>query len=69
MDIVEEGALIAVYSSGAYGFSMSSNYNLRRRVAEILVRGDKYRVIRRRESMKDVSSIEGIPDIIKNESK
>jgi diaminopimelate decarboxylase len=44
------GELLAVMSSGAYGMVMSSNYNARRRPAEILVDGDKYSVIRSRET-------------------
>jgi len=41
-------------SAGAYGFTMSSNYNSRRRVAEVLVKGDRYHIVRRRESMEDL---------------
>ena len=44
------GELLAVMSSGAYGIVMSSNYNARRRPAEILVDGNKYPVIRSRET-------------------
>lgn len=47
---VRQGELLAVYSAGAYGFTMSSNYNSRTRAAEILVDGDKAIVARRRES-------------------
>ena len=51
-EIVESksGELLAVMSAGAYGMVMSSNYNARRRPAEILVDGDKYSVIRSRET-------------------
>ena len=42
--------LIAFASAGAYGFSMSSNYNSRPRVAEVLVHGDNFHVIRTRET-------------------
>jgi len=58
----KRGELIAVMSSGAYGFSMSSNYNSRPRVAEVLVQGDRYHVIRRRESYDDLVRGEEIPD-------
>ncbi len=44
------GELLAVMSAGAYGMVMTSNYNARRRPAEILVDGDKYSVIRSRET-------------------
>jgi len=46
--------LMAVMSAGAYGFSMSSNYNSRRRAAEVLVVGDKYHVVRERETLEDL---------------
>lgn len=48
------GELIAIMSAGAYGFCMSSNYNSRRRVAEILVDDDKFFVIRERETYEDL---------------
>jgi diaminopimelate decarboxylase len=50
----ESGDLAAVMSAGAYGFSLSSNYNSRPRVAEVLVSGDKYEIIRRRETYEDL---------------
>lgn len=48
------GELLAIDEAGAYGFSMSSNYNSRPRAAEVLVDGEKIVVIRRRESHKDL---------------
>lgn len=48
------GDLLAVRSSGAYGFTMSSNYNSRPRVAEVMVDGAKARLVRRRESLEDL---------------
>jgi diaminopimelate decarboxylase len=48
------GEFLAVRSAGAYGFSMSSNYNSRPRAAEVLVEGDSWRVIRERESYEDL---------------
>lgn len=59
---VEPGDLLAVMSAGAYGFSMSSNYNARPRPAEVLVRGDRYAIIRDRESYEDLIRGEHIPD-------
>jgi diaminopimelate decarboxylase len=50
---LERGDLLAVHSAGAYGFAMSSNYNGRRRAAEVLVRGDRFAVVRERESYAD----------------
>ncbi len=52
--VIEQGDLLAVCSVGAYGFSMSSNYNARPRAAEILVDGQKTHEIRRRESIEDL---------------
>lgn len=47
----EAGDLLAVLSAGAYGFSMSSNYNSRPRAAEVLVDGDRWQLVRERESL------------------
>ena len=57
----KKGELLAVMGAGAYGFTMSSNYNSRRRVAEILVKGGTYHVVRKRESMEDLVRGESIP--------
>jgi diaminopimelate decarboxylase len=51
---VPPGEYVAALSAGAYGFSMSSNYNSRPRAAEVLVRGAEYAVIRERESYEDL---------------
>lgn len=51
---IEEGDLLAVRSSGAYGFTMSSNYNTRPRAVELMVDGDKVHVVRDRESIPDL---------------
>jgi diaminopimelate decarboxylase len=61
MPAFHRGELVAVMSAGAYGFSMSSNYNSRPRAAEVLVRGDEYFVIRRREDYEDLVRGEQIP--------
>ena len=55
------GELLAVMSAGAYGFSMSSNYNSRPRVPEILVKDDKFQAIRSRETMESLIQGETIP--------
>ena len=52
--IIKAGDLLAVRSAGAYGFSMSSNYNTRPRAAEVMVDGDQYYVIRERETIDDL---------------
>ena len=58
---VEQGDLLAVMSAGAYGFSMSSNYNSRPRVAEVLVDGGSYALIRQRETLASLVQGETIP--------
>jgi diaminopimelate decarboxylase len=60
IDDAQPGDLLAVQSTGAYGFVMSSNYNSRPRPAEVLVDGDRFAVITRRESY---------DDLIRNEEK
>ncbi|MEW6660303.1 MAG: diaminopimelate decarboxylase [Thermodesulfobacteriota bacterium] len=59
------GELVAVMSAGAYGFSMSSNYNARPRVAEILVQDQEFYVIRKRETYRQLIRGESIPEILK----
>jgi diaminopimelate decarboxylase len=51
---VEEGDLLAVLNAGAYGFSMSSQYNGRPRAAEVLVKEGKYKLVREREDLDDL---------------
>lgn len=51
---VKEGEYLAVMGTGAYGFSMSSNYNSRLRAAEVMVAGNKAAVIRKREVLEDL---------------
>ena len=48
------GDLLAVMSAGAYGFSMSSNYNTRPRAAEVMVSGSRFEIVRERETVRDV---------------
>jgi diaminopimelate decarboxylase len=48
------GDLLAVFTAGAYGFAMSSNYNNRPRAAEVLVDGQEFKVIRTRETVEDL---------------
>ncbi|MDR5772713.1 MULTISPECIES: diaminopimelate decarboxylase [unclassified Caballeronia] len=60
---VEQGDLLAILSAGAYGFVMSSNYNTRARAAEIMVDGERARVVREREEVKQLFAGESIlPD-------
>jgi len=60
----EPGELMAIMSSGAYGFSMSSNYNSRPRVAEVMVKENQYYIIRKAESYEDLIRGEVIPDFL-----
>jgi len=55
---VKRGDLISIFTAGAYGFSMSSNYNARGRPAEVLVDGSKFSVIRKRETYEDLITSE-----------
>jgi len=56
-----EGDLIAIFNAGAYGFSMSSQYNNRPRAAEVLVSGNRAELIRRRETHTDLLTGQSIP--------
>ena len=60
----ETGDLIAVTSAGAYGFTMSSNYNSRPRVPEIMVQGERVMTVRQRETFEDLVRGETIPEDI-----
>jgi diaminopimelate decarboxylase len=55
---VSRGGLLCVFTAGAYGFTMSSNYNARGRAAEVLVDGNKFAVIRKRETYEDLVALE-----------
>jgi diaminopimelate decarboxylase len=54
LPVTQRGDLLAIFSAGAYGMSMSSNYNSRPRAAEVLVDGDAYTIIRKRETYEDL---------------
>jgi diaminopimelate decarboxylase len=56
--------LMAVMSAGAYGFSMSSTYNSRPRVCEVMVKEDRFEIIRQRETFEDLVRGESIPDFL-----
>src|SRR5207245_9082702 len=59
MPELHEGDLLAIMSAGAYGFVLASNYNSRRLPSEVLIRGDKFALIRQRERCEDLASGEG----------
>lgn len=58
LPILQRGDLLAVFSAGAYGMAMASNYNARVRPAEVLVTGRTHRLIRRRETFQDLVACE-----------
>jgi diaminopimelate decarboxylase len=61
----EPGDLLVVMSAGAYGFTMASNYNSHPRPPEVLVDGDKFYVVRQRETLDDLIRGETIPEVLK----
>ncbi|MEJ2697273.1 MAG: diaminopimelate decarboxylase [Candidatus Sulfobium sp.] len=65
MEKVRPGEYLAIMSAGAYGMSMSSNYNSRPTVAEVLVRGRTHSLIRRRGSWEDLVRDEVVPAYLK----
>ena len=62
--VILEPGRVLVGNAGAYGFSMSSNYNSRPRLAEVLVDGSRHAVIRRRETLAQLIQGEAIPDFM-----
>jgi len=60
----ERGDLVAIMSAGAYGFTMSSNYNSRPRVPEVMVAGDEFYIIREREEYDDLIKGESVPEFL-----
>jgi diaminopimelate decarboxylase len=62
---VKQGEYLAVMSAGAYGFSMSSNYNSRPRAAEVLVKGKEHFLMRKRETYDDLVRNDRIPPLLK----
>lgn len=67
VEALEPGDLVALMSAGAYGFSMSSTYNSRPRVAEVMVKGDRWYTIRERETHEDLIRGERIPEFLLSE--
>ncbi len=57
---LQAGDLLAIRSAGAYGFSMSSNYNTRPRAAEVMVDGEQYHVVRQRETIAELFASESV---------
>jgi diaminopimelate decarboxylase len=61
---LEAGDLVAFMTAGAYGAVMASTYNARALAPEVLVRGDKFEVVRRRWTLADQLALESLPDWI-----
>jgi diaminopimelate decarboxylase len=61
LPLLKQGGMFAVMGAGAYGFSMSSNYNSRPRTAEVLVKGSEFFVVRDRETYNDLVKGEKLP--------
>ncbi|CAC9957156.1 Diaminopimelate decarboxylase (EC 4.1.1.20), partial [uncultured Gammaproteobacteria bacterium] len=60
---LSEGDYLALMSAGAYGFTMSSNYNTRPRVAEVMVSTTNHQLIRKRETVQDLFAGECLYEI------
>jgi len=67
VEMLEPGDLVAVMSAGAYGFSMSSTYNSRPRVCEVMVKGDRFYTVRERERFEDLIRGERVPDFLRTD--
>lgn len=61
---VKKDALLAIMSAGAYGYVMASNYNVRGRAPEVIVKGDQWAVTKKRETFEDLIRGESIPTFI-----
>ncbi len=62
----QPGDLLSVMSAGAYGFTMASNYNTRPRPAEVMVRGEEFFVVRKREELAELWCNESVPAFLQN---
>ncbi len=65
MPLLKSGDMLAVMGAGAYGFSMSSNYNSRPKLAEVMVIKNKFYITRKRETYSDLIKGETVPKILK----
>lgn len=64
LPLMKQGDLLAVMSAGAYGYVMASNYNMRGRPPEVIVRGNRWAVTNPRETFADLVRGESVPDFI-----
>ena len=63
--VLQNGDLVAVMSAGAYGYVMASNYNVRGRPPEVMVKGDQFEVAKQRETFEDLMRGERIPSFLR----
>jgi diaminopimelate decarboxylase len=66
---LQKGDLLAIMSAGAYGYVMSSNYNVRGRAPEVMVKGKRYEITKRRETFEDLVRGERIPKFLNEKNK
>ena len=64
---VNQGDILAVMSAGAYSYSMASNYCSRPKLAEVMVKGDSFYVIRERQTYEELIAGESVPKFLDNE--
>src|SRR3989338_3041980 len=62
--VLSKGDLVAVMSAGAYGYVMSSNYNVRGRPPEVMVKGDRFEIAKQRETFEDLMRGETVPSFL-----
>jgi diaminopimelate decarboxylase len=62
---VKDGEFLVLLSAGAYGYAMASNYNVRGRAAEVMVKGNQWAVVQKRETFKDLVAGSVIPGFIR----
>ncbi|HQP10711.1 MAG TPA: diaminopimelate decarboxylase, partial [Candidatus Omnitrophota bacterium] len=65
LPMVNNGDLLAIMSAGAYGYVMSSNYNVRGRSPEVMVKGNKFAITKPRETFRDLIRGETVPKFIR----
>ncbi|MBI5024821.1 MAG: diaminopimelate decarboxylase [Candidatus Omnitrophica bacterium] len=63
--VLKNGDLLAVMSAGAYGYVMASNYNVRGRPPEVMVKGDQFEIAKQRETFEDLMRGERIPSFLR----
>ncbi len=64
LPLVKKGELLAIMSAGAYGYVMASNYNVRGRAPEVIVKGAQYAITKHRETFDDLIRGESVPEFI-----